>query len=572
MIQLTNSKILQAGASVLRTDNFRNGAEWARARRTLPLDSAYPGKFNPDITPYFLEIYEAASNGKKKRVAGATGTQMAKTEFCFNHVGFTLDGLAVPATMAFPAEYLAKSISKDRFKKMLRTCDTLKSKVTSDQVFEKHIAGTVLRFVWTSSATQLCSHPTCLVIIDERDRMCNDVEGEGDPVELLDARTVTYGEMAKILITSTPTLWGASPIWMIVESGTFQKWCFRCMHCNKIYVPSLELFGWEEDYEDAWLICPECDKKNRESEHRKQILDSGQYQIFGNPKAETESFWVSGLASPWRKWTTCAQKWDEAKKSGDHNKMQTIVNTVFGETYKLQGDSVAWEELQNRFGLHEVGTTPPGVMIKTLGCDVQADCIYYALRGWESSENSYVIDFGMIFGNTEEGEVWQKLENLVSTLRPRICCIDSGYRSHLVYAFCRNHKGFCFPCKGTDQQGSPIRTSPLDTVYKNGKLQPSALRLYRFDDFYFKSLFYSALKMERINFPKNTLTEYLKQITSEHLVTSKNGKQVYEKRYAQNHWLDCEKLNLVAATIARVDLMGKEEKKARPRVISRGVQ
>lgn len=535
-----------------------------------------PGKFNPDVTPYCLEIYSAIAQRKHKIVVPVMGTQMGKTEMCFNVVAHKLDTFPVPTSFAFPTEYLAQSVSKGRFDKLLRTCESLRKKVTMDQVLEKHIGGSVLRFVWTTSATQLCSHPTCLVIIDERDRMGNDVEGEGDPVELLDARTVTYGALASILVTSTPTLWGASPTWSLMESGTMKKWCFNCAFCGQDFPPSLEVFGWAEDLSDAWITCPHCNKNNTESQHRQQLFSSGHYKMFGQESAVIESFWVSGLSSPWRTWKEAAEKWSKAHASGDHNKMQAVVNTVFGEPYKLQGEILDWQTLRGTGNTHKVGDIPPGVQVKTLGCDVQADCIYYALRGWEKEKaegilRSYVITYGILLGNTEEDAVWQKLDNLIRATAPRIACIDSGYRSHLVYAFCREKSGHCIPCKGSDRQGAPIRTSPIDTIYKAGKLQASSLRLYRVDDYYYKSLFFSGLKMANIILPSNVEDEYLKQITAEQLVTSRTGEQVYEKRYTQNHWLDCEKLNMVSATVLRLDLMGQEAP-VRDRIRSRGIE
>lgn len=454
---------------------------------------------------------------------------------------------------------------------MMRGCKSLRDKLGIDQITEKQIAGSSLRFAWTTSATQLCSHPACLILLDERDRMNNDVEGEGDPLDLLEARTTTYLN-AKAIVTSTPTLAGASPIWALFEEGIQHKWAIPCPQCGSFLIPSLSALAWDSDnpaeLKRAWLHCP-CGAEIEDSQ-RHALNAKGKFLAVAQTAqcAASASFWVSGLCSPWRSYLDAARKWLEAKASDEHSRMQSVINTVFGECYALRGEAQKWEFLwENLRGEYADGEVPQGVEIITCGVDIQQDCIYYAIRGWAKEEQSYLISHGIIYGSTEDENTWRGLEAILHSRPVRLACIDAGYRSHFVYAFCKEVPG-CLPCKGTDRAGAPIRATQIEMDFR-GKRFSGGIKLFHVDDFHFKSLLFSHLRMKKWYLPRDIDEEYCRQICAEELVTNRAGKPEWNLVYRNNHYLDCEKLNLVAANILRVDLLGQAQTK--PRQASKGI-
>lgn len=565
--------VLKAAAAILRTKWYPNAAEWARHNRILPNDSAEPGPFKPERTPYMLPIYEAMADPKTRRVVIMMATQMGKTDFLLNVIGESADTRSQPILFVSPTQSMAEDISKDRFEKMVAQCPSLSEKIAKGRknlVAVKWIGGNRIGFVWGSSAKQLCSQPAGLVAIDERDRMGNDINHEGDPVELIDARTATYPN-SKIVIPSTPGIAGISAIEKLFLNGTRAKWHLACLNCDKPILPSLEGFAYEEETLHGYLTCPHCKTKFYESS-RKQLLARGQY-IVENPQAKHLSFWVSGLCSPWRSWDLIAEKLRIAKKDKDPVVMKTCVNTVFGECFVIKGEHFTRESFEALMQPYQLGTIPDGVLVITCGVDVHKDNVYYAIRGWGKGYKSWLLDYGILYGETDGDEVWQKLDKIIRNpigdekrkikISIRLVCIDCGYRSPFVYAYCRTLSN-AIPCKGYEHQSSPIKKSAIEVSVANQRFKAGAKR-FDIDDGYFKSLLYSRIGHKQWFIPAKVEDEYLLQVISEELVLDeKKGQMVWKEKY-QNHYLDAEKLNLVAADYLRVDLLDSPQEFQRVR-------
>ncbi len=566
--------LLKAAAAVLRTKWYPNAAEWARYNRILPNDSAEPGPFNPSRTPYMLPIYDTVADIHVHSVTAVMGTQMSKTEFCLNVVGESLDTKAQPILIVMPTQKMAEDMSKDRFHKMVKLCPSLFEKLAKgrmNQVYVKWVGGNRIGFAWASSASQLCSNPAGLVILDERDHMPDDVDREGDPVKLAEARTATYPN-AKIIITSTPTIDGASAIWKLFMQGTRAKWHLPCLQCGALILPCLEIFGYDEKTLQGYLLCPKCKAKLYEKE-RQLMLPRGQY-VIECPEAKAASFWVSGLCSPWRTLDKIAKSLSDARQSNDPRQLQTCVNTVFGECFAIKGESITIDLFENLKQLYQRGTIPDGVLVITCGCDVHKDNIHYVIRGWGKDNRSWLLDYGIIYGETDGEEIWQKLDRIIKTplgddkkkMKISLVCIDCGYRTPFVYAYCRT-MSICKPCKGYEHQSSPIRLSATEVTVTGQRFKAGGKR-YDIDDGYFKILLFSRILNGQWYLPTKIDDEFLRQIASEEQIINEKGQMIWKEKY-KNHYLDCEKLNIVAADIIRVDLL--DSPKEFQRVRSEGI-
>jgi phage terminase large subunit GpA-like protein len=195
-----------------------------------------------------VPILQAGADFRFRRVVLVMGSQLGKTEALLNLIGWRLDDDPCPILYVSPTQRQAESISRDRLGKMIRSTPSLWSKLAkgqADKISEKWISGVRLGFAWAGSATELASHPAGMVLVDERDRMDATTAGEGDPVSLAEARTATFPD-GKVIVCSTPTLEGASPIWSLWEEGTRHRWAWPCPHCAEYFVPTLELLRWPE--------------------------------------------------------------------------------------------------------------------------------------------------------------------------------------------------------------------------------------------------------------------------------------------------------------------------------------
>ena len=516
------------------------------------------------------------------------GAQMGKTELLLNLIGHRLDDDPAPILYISPTQRQAESISRDRLMKLLSSTPTLWTKLAKGQenkLGEKWISGVRLGFAWAGSATELASHPAALVLVDERDRMTEDTGGEGDPVALAEARTSTFPD-GKVVICSTPTLEGASPIWRLWEEGTQFRWSWPCPDCGEFFHPRLELLSFPDDATPAQaqrlarLACPACGAEIDDS-HRLELNRLGRYLAPGErvlpggeiegepPDSDTASFWVSGLCSPWRSFGQRAKALVEAKRSGTPGRLQAIINTGFGELYQETGEAPDWQEVAARRGAYVMGSVPPDVQMVTAGVDVQKNRLVYVVRGWGANSESWLLLQGELWGETDQEPVWELLGGLIqrgvgqSPIRRTF--IDSGFNTQAVYAFSRQHRGRAYPAKGHDQLEKPIRAVPIDVTYR-GRTIRNGLTLWHLDSDFFKTWIHSRIQWPvdqpgGFHLPANATDDYCKQLVSEQRLVRPNGKVQWITVQRDNHYLDAEGLAAAAAhSLAVYALRGQQDK------------
>lgn len=569
----TNQIYLQTLQHVAKTRIYKHAGAWAEENRIYPSDAAIPGKFDISYTPYLDAIFEAVESYKYKIIVVMMASQLGKTDgFCLNVIGKTFDCEPVPIIFVMPDQKMAEAISNDRFDKMLITTPSLWDKLSKgkkNKVTEKFVNGARISFAWASSASQLCSSPSAKAFMDELDRMPDNVDNEGDPFEVVSARTKNYIN-AKIILTSSPTIKGASKIVKHYDVGTRCKFCLPCPFCQQHFFPTRATLQWEEingEPTKFFLVCPEC-KKEISEEHRSTMLQKGKY-IAENPASKVASFWVTGLCSYWVTWSDAGNKIFSAEKSGDINRIQSVINTFFGEPYELRGESIQPKIIADLRRPYRRGNVINDIEILTCGVDVHKNNLYWVVRGWGKGDKSWLVANGIILGDTLTDTPWQVLERLVLSQigqKPiRLVCIDAGYRDAQVYTFCKRI-GIAAPCKGYLRQFAPIRMARIN--YYNGQVDK---KLCCIDDSYFKTLMMSKIIKKNWFVPEDVEDIYIKQITAEKMIIDKRGRQIWECEDRDNHYLDCEKLNMVAASILRVDLLDKPQENKKSTIIAKEI-
>ena len=388
-------------------------SEWADENRILPRGSAEPGPWRTSRTPYMRAVMDAAIDPKYKRVVLVAGAQMSKTELLLNLIGYRMDIDPAPILFISASQRLAESESTSRLMPMIRSTPALLDKLDTSRsklkITEKFIAG---------------------------HRMAGDVDGEGDPVALAEARTATHAD-GKVVVVSTPTLEGASPIWDLYSGGTMSRWTWACPDCLTYFAPEFALLQWDpkatpqQAKRSARLACPHCGSLI-EDKHRAKMNAGGRYEITGDADSDCASFHISGLASPWRTW-------------GEAAKQARVI---------------------------------------TAGVDLQGDKLVYAVRAWGPKATSWLVHHGEIWGDTDQAEVWEQLAELVSAdygaLKMRLMLVDSGFRPDRAYAFARRFPGRVQASKGHAGLAKPVNISKLE-VDSRGKTSRHGVQLAHVD-------------------------------------------------------------------------------------------
>ena len=530
------------------------------------------------------------------------GSQMGKTAGLLNVIGQKLDDDPAPILYIGPTKSNVDGVIEPQLSQMLKSVPSLWQKTVHGrraQKLVKRVAGVTLRLAWAGSPTELASQPAHTVLADEVDRM-EPIPGEGDPVSLAEARIATYPD-GRLIATSTPTegnvssskdaksgieLWDmarpediASPVWRLMQEGTRYEWAVPCPECKEYFVPRFKLLNWPEGctakraLKEAKLACGSCGFLIGD-EHRNAMNESGLYvgpgqwieggAVHGDPpESETASFWASGLMSPWVGFGQRAAAWIRASKSGDPGRIRTTLNTAFGELYRVGADAPAWENVRALCAPYASGEVHDGVRAVTCGVDVQKDRLIYAIRGWGYRSESWLIEAAELWGETEREEVWADLAALLERKyggkEIRRMGIDSGYRpgdkwkrpDNMVYSFCRQHSGRAIATKGHDALAKPLSPSLIDVTFR-GKTIKRGLQLWHMDSDYFKSWVHSRLQWPvdqpgAWHLPQDITDDYCQQVTAEARTVKPSGRVAWVKVRKDNHYLDCEAINVAVA-------------------------
>lgn len=539
------------------------------------------------------------------------GSQMGKTEMMLNVIGHRVDDDPVPILYIAPTKSFVENVFEPRYKAMINSCASLLAKRRpglKEKNTQKEIAGVKVRFAWAGSATELAGDPACIVFVDERDRMDDSTEGEGDPVGLADARHSTYPD-GQTIVVSTPTMgtvdtdidpetglefWGKgdeiqSATWKLFQEGTCFHWAVPCPHCDDYFIPRFKLLQWPEGSTPPQvkakvkMVCPCCGTLI--DQHYKDEMNScGVYVAPGQtidqdgnvhgdaPVSDTASFWVSGLMSAWRTWGDRAQAFVRAVRSGDPDRIQVVINTGFGELFTLRGEAPDVEVVKALRQPYKSGTVPNVAKVRKLflTVDVQKNGLYYVVRAWGAELESWKIESGFIAGPTDGDVVWQDLAEFKDEhydgLPIERCFIDSGYRTQFVYAFCRRRgfRSWAMPTKGRDTiDATPLTKSKLDIAKNTGRRLAGGLMIYHVNTDYFKRWVHERLERDPElpggwHLPEDATDDYCKQLVSEARTVKPSGKVVWVKIYRDNHFFDCEVLQVAAAYSVGLQSVGAE--------------
>jgi phage terminase large subunit GpA-like protein len=392
--------------------------EWANANITLSSkDSSEPGPYRWQRTPYVREIYQALSPEHPcEQVIMIAGAQLGKTRIGLTFVGYVIDVKPGPMLLVEPTVDLAKKVSKQRLATMIETTEVLRKKVaqarsrdSGNTMFEKEFPGGMLMITGANSAVGLRSMPIKYLFLDEIDGYPQDVDGEGDPAGLAEARTMTFARR-KIFKTSTPTIKGLSRIEFEFEQSDKRRFFLSCPHCGFKDWIRWERIQWPEGQpEEARLLCTSCGVLIEER-HKATMLAGGEWRPTGtavNPRVV--GFHISTLYAPlgWRPWADIAREFIAAKD--DTSKLKKFVNTVLGETWEERGETLDADGLRGRLEGYDA-EVPAGVGILTASVDVQGDRLELAVKGWGAGEESWLIALSQIHGDPALTSTWLQLD------------------------------------------------------------------------------------------------------------------------------------------------------------------
>lgn len=508
---------------------------WADRHRILSSVSAEPGLWRTDRTPYLRAVMDALSVASPyERVVLMKGAQLGGTEAGLNWIGYIIQNAPGITMMVQPSLDMVRRNTAVRIDPMIESTPALRELVSSprsrdagNSLFRKAFPGGQLVMTGANSAIGLRSTPVRYLFLDEVDGYPADASGEGDPVALSVQRTSTFRGRRKIYMVSTPTLKNHSRIEAAYLESDQRRFDVPCLHCGDMAPITWSRIHWPEGQRDqAYMICEVCGGIHHEHD-KPRLLAEGQWRATAAGNGHTAGFHLSALYSPWETWADIAIEHGQVYR--DPPRLQVWTNTKLAESWEdMAGEAVESDPLMARREQWS-GLLPKGIALLTAGVDVQGDRLEIQVVGWGMDEESWPVDYRVIWGDPSGPRLWNDLDTYLQTTWPhtnavadmgiRATCIDTGgHHTKAAYEFCRTRLARrIWAIKGRGGAGVPVWPRRPSKV--KGKVPLFIVGVDAVKDALFARLRLTESGPGFVHFSVERDAEYFRQLTSERVVT-----------------------------------------------------
>ena len=583
-------------------------AQWAERYRVLAENTALPGRFSFQITPFLRGIVETINDKRVRKVVCQKSAQVGWTDGVMNnYIGYVIH--VDPSSMAimFPREATYKKYTELKLEPMITATPVLaplvnlKSRSAENKQDLKQFPGGFLMLFGSNSTDGVKSTPIKRVCVEEPDDCNLNIKGQGDSIKLAEERVKSFHD-SKILIGGTPTVAGISAIAQEMQASDQRSYWVPCHDCGEAHVLNWDNVTWQADGPahhavygaaqpaTAAYTCPHCGSLWNDAQKNRNVRRAEE-QGFGWKAAAdfhgVAGFYLNELYSSFP--DSSLQRLVEKCLTADHEAATgelgakiAFWNSTLGLPWEYQTDTPKASALATRAETYDELTVPWGGLILTAGVDVQHDRLAVVIRAWGKGEESWLVYWGEIFGSTlvPTAGAWIDLEALLTrdiphasgnSLRVRAVSIDGsdGNRTEIVHAFVRPRRARSYMVvKGASEQTDDRREifAAPKKVDLNRKHKPSKFGLDTFIVGTTRAkdlLLENRLKLDgagpgTLHWYATVRPDYWEQLVSEVKAPSRTNR--YRKAWqklagVRNEALDCEVYCLHAARSLKTNLM-----------------
>lgn len=575
-------------------------SEWAEKNIVIPIGNAIPGPISFDNAPYQRGMLDALKEYGIRRVTYMTGAQLGKTTIQQCGTAFFIGHDPKSQIFVQPTEGDVQTFQETKLRPMLDANKSISDKMAKPRGREGKnnsrmisYVGGWLMFSWAGSPKTLRGRSAPITHADEIDGM--EATSEGDPVELLSQRSATFGDQALRTESSTPTVKGASRIESAFYQGDQRRYYVPCPHCGEGQYLKWENVYWEgrkstsiqdarEDLEQehnvetAGYRCECCNEIWTDGERIAAIRDAeklGFGWIASQPFKGHASFHAPEMLSTFRKMQDIVQSYLDKLALDD---LQVFVNVSLGETYEENADKVDPDILQARAETYKAIVPKNGVYL-TCGVDMQMDRLELEIVAWGPGEESWSIDYRVLWGDPLGTEVWEQLDDVLgetylhetgAQLTISATCLDTGGTAgctQAAYEYVKSRRNRkLFAIKGRGGWGLPIVQTPQRK--QSGK-DKRKIDLWIVGTDEAKLVVSRRLESDKVgpgycHFPIQRETDWFKQVTSEKLIVKhikgQPKREWHKPDRARNEALDCRVYALAALKIMSPNLTRVSER------------
>jgi len=560
---------------------------WAAANLVVPDGPRSGTRWDASLTPYLVEIVDQmAVTSPANQVPVRKSAQTGFTQVGQVWLGYVVDVAPARTMMVLPTIAVAQDFNRDKLSPSIEATPRLKAKVRrqvsrsadGSTALNKRFAGGSIIITGANSGADLRSKTVRNVFADEIEEYPLDLDGQGDPMGMIEARQMAHLSAGdwKRLLGSTPRLKGGR-IDVLFEEGDQRYWQVPCPHCGEFqrltFFPDADdrgglRFNTAFPYQ-AWYACRHC---GAAIEHwqKRAMVQSGRWVAESPGAGKDPSYHIDTLHSLLVDWDDIARKFLTTKD--DQAKYKTFVNLWLGQGWEERGEAPEWERLFLRREPYGAGTIPLGGLVLTGAADVQQDGLYFEVVAWGEGQRSWTVLAGFLPGEPadESDPVWARLTEVFERRyldafgNPRpidAFAVDSGYLANQVYHWTRRRPR-SYAVKGMPGwYHPPIGTpSKVDVSLKGRKLRRGA-QLWPVGTWSLKAILYANLRKDGrrdgaeldppgyCRFGEFLDDRYFRQLCAEFLKEREvKGRMVKEwEASGPNHFHDCRIYNMAMA-------------------------
>lgn len=370
-------QIMVSCAEMLRPPERTTVSEAAAKYRIINSPGAYVGPWYNSTTPYMVEPMNVFASTDFTGLAFVGPAQCAKTDaLIINAILYSVKIDPMDIMVVCPTSTAARDFSMRRIDRLHRYSPEMGKMLipgaANDNKFDKlYTTGTMLTLSWPTP-TELAGKPVGRVVITDRDRGVDDVDGEGEMFDLASKRTTTFGSNAMCLVESSPSREVKDIKWIprtpheappcegiigLYNRGDRRRWYWPCPHCNHYFEGRFEMLKYSKRREGmsnldcaetVYMECPKCTEKLQPNDRFEMNLwgmwvkdgeaIDRQGRKFGTPiRTLIASFWLRGVAAAFVTWKKLVVMYmdacDDYERTGSEEALKKFYNNDLGEPY-----------------------------------------------------------------------------------------------------------------------------------------------------------------------------------------------------------------------------------------------
>lgn len=453
-------------------------SEWSEQNIRIPLGNAVPGLIRFDNAPYQREPLDMTADPRCDRITLMWGAQVGKTQLALCAQSYRIAFNPVSQIMMQPSQGDLHTWLETKFNPLVEANDEVRELIAKPRGRDgvnnqrmKSYPGGFLMFSWSGSPKTMRGRSAPFVVCDETDGY--DRTHEGHPVQLLWQRAATFGDQKLLMEISTPTIRGVSWIETAFEQGDRRRFHVPCPHCGHSQVLRWANVIWSKSDdgthlpETARYACEECGVAWNDGE-RVAAIRRGEW-VAELPFRGHASYHLSELYSCFRRLSEIVQSFLD-KKAG--NDLQTFTNVCLAETWEEEAEQVDKDALPGRAESYPADV-PEGAVYLTAGIDMQTDRLELEVVGWGVGEESWSVDYLVLWGDPMQADVWTQLDDALASTYQHVsgaelpiaaAALDTGGTGGTTQAAYEYARGKLsrrlFAIKGVDGWGRPVVSSP----------------------------------------------------------------------------------------------------------------